>query len=170
MSNWLDNFAVRISRRLYENRGKFCPACGETDPLLLVKDGRCANCASRSKEEKHHILGKAFRKSREAGQAVIPVSPNAHRLLSDLQAGHPLPKSDDPDSREFLESQLWEFLAAVAELWLVLTYLQEKPDVVEAIPVLMLTPLLGLLLMNLSRLDLPELLARAKEISYAKQT
>lgn len=169
MPRWLDNFAVRIHRRLYENRGKVCPSCGESDSLLITKDGRCANCASRNKEEKHHLLGKAFRVSKEERKLVIPVSPNAHRLLSDLQAGHPMPDTDDPDSRDFLESQLWELLASVAELWFVLTYLNEKREVAKSMPVLVVILLALLFLIYLGHLDISRLLDLSERKLHGKQ-
>ena len=164
-----DSFPVRINRRLFENRGQVCPKCGQADPLLLLEDGRCAHCASSHKEEKHHILGRAFRTSKEEKEAVIPISPNAHRLVSDLQADHPEPPIGDPASRLFLESQLWELLLSVSELWLVWKYLGEESKAAEDIPALALILLAMLFLMNLHRLDLSKLLADAKGIYYAKQ-
>ena len=62
-----------------------------------------------------------------------------------------------------------ELVISVAELWLVLTYLHEQPDLVDALPWFMLIALLGLLLSNLDRLDLPKLLASAKEAINAKR-
>ncbi len=169
MQKWLDNFAVRMSRRLHENRGKVCPSCGENDPLLILKNGYCANCASDHTEEEHHLLGRAFRKSPEDEQLLIPVSPNAHRLLSDLQAGHPTPVAADPSSPSFEEGWMWELLVSLADLWFVLTYMHEKPEMVKDIPMVMLLPLLGVILMNLHRIDLHKWLADAKEALYAKQ-
>lgn len=131
--NLYDNFAVRTSRRQYENAGKVCPGCGEIDPLLIEKDGLCANCARPHKVEKHHLLGKAFRVSKEDREMIIPVSPNAHRLLSDLHADHPA--ADDPASPDFPKSQIIESLLSLYELWLVLTYLTENHDKVHGFAV-----------------------------------
>lgn len=166
-----DSFSVRASRRFYQNRGKVCPSCGQSDPLLILEDGHCANCTAghHHKEEEHHLLGWRFRARQQDKELVVPVSPNAHRLLSDLQADHPAPPFDDKKSRDFLESQCLELLAALAELWAVLEYLREKPDLVQAVPVLVLIQLVCLVMMNLNRLDLSEVLARAQEICYAKQ-
>jgi hypothetical protein len=163
-----DSFSVRASRRFYQNRGKVCPCCCQSDPLLILEDGRCANCTSGQKNEEHHLLGWRFRTKQQDKEIVVPVSPNAHRLLSDLQADHPAPPFDDPESRGFLESQWSELFAALAELWAVLEYLHEQSDLIQAIPVLVLLSSLGLLLMNLDRLDLSKVLARAKEIYYAQ--
>ncbi len=169
-SSLRNSFPVRISRRVYENRGKVCPSCGESNPLLIVEDGRCANCRVRHKQERHHILGKAFRRSKEDEAAVIPVSPNAHRLLSDLQAGHPLPPASDPASRPFLEAWLWELAASLTELWLVWTYLDERPDQRGDIPLVVLISLGLLLLMNLDRLDLSSLIERARMKFHDKRS
>ena len=155
MSKLPDSFAVRTSRRLYENTSKVCPVCGESDPLVFVKDGHCANCASRNGKEEHHLLGKAFRVSKEDEEAVIPVSPNVHRLLSDMQSGHPAPPADSPDSDSFLEALCWEMIASLAELWCVLTYLHEQPEVVGDLPLVMLFPLAGLLFIERSNLRFP---------------
>jgi hypothetical protein len=165
-----DSFSVRASRRSYQNRGKVCTSCGQSDPLLILEDGLCANCTvGHHHEEEHHLLGWHFRARRQDKELVVPVSPNAHRLLSDLQADHRAPSFDDSGSRDFLESQCLELLAALAELWAVLEYLHEKPDLVQSIPVLVLIQLVGLILMNLDRLNLSKVLARTKEIYYAKQ-
>ena len=133
MTKWRNSFPVRASRRMHEFRGRSCPECGQNDPLLLTKDGRCANCAAAGKPERHHILGQAFRKTKESKLAVIPVSPNAHRLLSDLQAGHPIPSDSRPDSKSFLEAYWLELIMALLELWVVLNYLAEMPKLSRAL-------------------------------------
>ncbi len=172
-SSLRNSFPVRLSRRVYENRGKVCPSCGESDPLLIVNKGRCANCRGRHKEEKHHILGKAFRRSREDEEVVIPVSPDAHRLLSDLQAGHPKPPAGDPAARPFLEAYWHELVISIAELWMVLSYLDEKPDVRKGlelvIVILLAVSFFEWFLMNHDRFNGSSLVERARMKLHDKQ-
>lgn len=162
MSKWQNNFAVRISRRVVENRGKVCPQCGESDPLLIIKDGRCAKCASYHKKEIHHLLGKPFRVSKEDNRLVIPVSLNAHRLLSDLQASHELPPSDDPNSESFREACWCELLIGFVELWLVWTYLNEQAEDRQAVAWMLLIVLFAWFLTQLNQFDLSRFVERAR--------
>jgi hypothetical protein len=117
-----DSFALRVSRRLARNRGKACAKCGEANPILIVKDDLCANCASRYSEEKHHLLGEGFRTDKYDRKLVVPVTLSLHRLLTDLQANHPLPV--DPIAEGFAETKLMELVLALADLWLAASYLQ----------------------------------------------
>ncbi len=143
MPKWRDSFPVRASHRMYENHGKLCVGCGQSNPLLIVKDGLCANCAGGHTEEAHHILSKAFRRTKEDRQAVILLSRNAHRILSDLQAGHQVPPPADSDSPSFMEAWSIELMVALVELWLVLTYLKEQREELRDLP-MVLAILLGL--------------------------
>lgn len=166
MPKWRDGFAARASRRRFENRGKACPSCGQSDPLLLTGNGLCEKCASDHQEEQHHLFPKSLRNSEEDEELTIPLSLYAHRLVSDLQADHPLPDTADPASRSFLEDKMIELVISSAEIGLVLTYLHEQPDFVDSLPWLMLI-LVGLLfLLNLDRIDLRMLLARVEETCY----
>jgi hypothetical protein len=162
MMKWRNSFPVRASSRMYENRGKVCPTCGQSNPLLIVKDGLCANCASHNAEEKHHILGKAFRRTKEDAQLVIALSLNAHRLASDMQAGHPAPPEATPDSPSFMEAWSLELLASLVELWQVLTYLNEKPEVSHDLARVLLILFTLWLLVNSARFDISHLVERAR--------
>jgi hypothetical protein len=117
-----DSFALRISRRLARNCGKVCAKCGEANPILIVRGSLCPNCASRHREEKHHLLGEGFRTDKYDRKLVVPVTPSLHRLLTDLQANHPLPA--DPAAEDFAEKKLMELVLALADLWLAASYLQ----------------------------------------------
>ena len=163
MPKWRNSFPVRASRRLYLNRGKACPDCGQTDPLLLGEDGRCANCSSHNTEENHHILYKGFRKSKEDRLIVLPVSPNAHRLLSDLQSGHPPPPVADPDSMSFRDAFWLELIVSMSELWLVLTYLNEQRDLREVLPIVIGILVVFLFLININQLDLSRMIQLAEK-------
>jgi hypothetical protein len=162
MNKWRDSFPVRASRRLYINHNTACPVCGQSDPLLLGEDGRCANCSSHTKEEKHHLLWKPFRKSRVDQQAVIAVSPNAHRLLSDLQAGHAIPPVVDPDSESFIDALLLELIASLGELWKVLVYLNEKHDVSQDLPRVIAILLALWFMSHITKFDFSHLVERTR--------
>ena len=167
-----DSFAVRASRRRYENHGKACPRCGQSDPLLLTGNGLCEKCASDHQEEQHHLLPHAFRTKKEDEEFTIPLSLYAHRLVSESQGRSPhTGEKVDPASQSFLEGQLREHTISAAELALVLTYLHEQPDLVDTLPWLMLIPLGLLFLLDLDRIDWRTLLAHAEEnlLSSAKQ-
>jgi hypothetical protein len=164
---------VRASRRMCVNRGKVCPVCGETDPLLLTKDGRCANCASGHPMEWHHLWDRPFRRNELERSAVIAISPNAHLLVSDLQIGHPAAPTDDFDSDAFLNARLVEFVLAVTDVYQVLTYLHEQPELCEDLFLIIL--LIGVIwfLLHLTKIDLREMLDGAKkrlrEYDYLKE-
>jgi hypothetical protein len=162
MTKWRNSFPVRASRRMHENRGKVCTLCGQSNPLLIVKDGLCANCAGHNAEEKHHPLRKAFRRTKEDAQFVIELSLNAHRIASDLQAGHPPPPVSDPDSEAFREAWSLELMASLFELWLVLTYLNEKPEVSHDLLRVVAILFTLWLLVNITRFDLSHLVERAR--------
>jgi hypothetical protein len=169
MPKWQDNIAIRFNRRMVENRGKVCPVCRQDDPLLITENGRCAKCSSRHKQEKHHLLGKAYRVSEDENKFIIPVSLYAHRLLSDLQAGNPAPSSDDVTSLVFLESQLLEFFLSLVELWIVLTYLHEQPEVISAIVKIMCIAILILILLNLDKILSHDLVEKARRNLHEQQ-
>ncbi len=170
MPKWRDKFAVRASRRRYENRGKVCPICGQADPLLLAGNGLCAECASDHREEQHHLLPKTLRTNEEYEKLTVPLSLYAHRLASDLQADHPLPDSGAQSAQSTFDLEMNELVVSVAEVWLVLTYLHEQPDLADGLAWLKLIALSCLLLLNLDRIDIPKLIARASEICYARPT
>ena len=169
MPTWQDDIAIRFNRRMVENRGKVCPVCGQDDPLLITENGRCAKCSSRHKQEKHHLLGKAFRVSEDDNKLILPISLYAHRLVSDFQAGNPAPSSDDITSRAFQESWFSEFCLALAELWIVLTYLHEQTDVISAIEITMGIAILIFVLMNLDKIDLHNLVEKARSNLHEQQ-
>lgn len=168
MPKWRNSFPVRTSRRMHEFRGQVCPECGQADPLLLTKDGRCANCAAHGKAEKHHIVGGAFRKTEEARQAVIPVSPNAHRLLSDLQAEHAKPPLASVDSPAFLEAFWCEVGLSLYELWLVFGYLGECPEYARDLLKVFAVGFVILLVMNISAMNVERIVDRARRQLYEK--
>ena len=149
-----DSFAVRASRRRHENYKKACPICGQADPLLLTGDGRCTNCASRHKVERHHVLPKASRTTPEEELAVIPISLNAHRLVSDMQADH----TAQPDSPTEPSYRLIEMLASMAEVILALEYLKEQPEMVRVLSVYCLMLFAILFVVNLPKIDLTKVL------------
>jgi hypothetical protein len=152
-----DSFALRVSRRLARNRGKVCAKCGEANPILIVKDSLCANCASRHREEKHHLLGDGFRIDKYDRKLVIPIPPNLHRLLSDLQANHPLPLEQTADT--FAEGKLLELVLALADFWLAATYLNLADRWDQGLQTAFLIALGLLLLPNLLHFDMRKLSA-----------
>ena len=156
-----DSFAVRASRRRYENYNKACPICGQADPLLLTDDGTCANCASGYQAEEHHILPKAYRTTPEDEQAVIPISPNAHRLVSDMQVDHPAPP--ELDSASYLPSLLLELLVSFIQLALALEYVNEQPNIARSASTCALILFVFWCVLNVSRIDLAKMLTYDKE-------
>jgi len=169
MPSWEDDIAIRLNRRMVENRGKVCPVCGQDDPLLITKNGRCAKCSSRHNQEKHHLLGKAFRVSDDDNKLILPVSLYAHRLLSDFQAGNPAPSSNDLTSLAFQESWFFEFFLSLVELWIVLTYLHERTEVISAIEIVIGIAILISVLMNLDKIDLHNLVEKARRNLHEQQ-
>ena len=163
MTKWRNSFPIRASWRMYVHHGEICPVCGQSNPLLLTKDGLCANCASGNIEEEHHIVSKAFRKIfQEVRQAVVGVSANAHLLLSDLQMAHPTLPSDDLDSIEFWEALFFELVGSLIEMWLVLTYLDERPEIRSDL-IKVFAILLGLwFITHLDQFDFTNLVERAR--------
>ena len=167
---WRNSFPVRASHRLYENRGKACPICGQRDPLLLGKDGRCANCASQNNEETHHLIVKSFRKNKEDEQLIFQISPNAHRLLSDMQEGHPVSPEAVSDSSVFIDAWSLELIVSTSELWQVLTYLNENPKLCQILQKVITILLTLWFLTHIKRINLSQLLEKASMKLHASST
>ncbi len=157
-----NSFRVRASRRVYENHNKACPVCGEADPLLLTADGRCANCASGHGREDHHILPKAYRTSPEDDKAVIRISPNAHRIVSDRQVDHPEPPK--PGSPSYSLDKAMEAIGSLGELALALDYVHEQPDVALSAAKSALVLFAVWVVVNIGRIDLTKVLNHAKQV------
>lgn len=157
-----DSFAGRASRRLHENYGKACPVCGQADPLLLTEDGRCANCASGHATEDHHFLLKTCRTSPGDEEVIIPISPNAHRIVSDLQVDQPVRErlNSSPD----LSNWLVEIITALVEVLLALRYLHEQPDAVQALSIFTLVLFGVWCVFNIHKIDLRKALRYDKPI------
>lgn len=99
---------------------------------------------------------------------MIPVSPNAHRLLSDLQAGHPMPPECPPGSRAFLEAYWIEVGLSFIELWWVVDYLGECPELTRALFKVLAVAFLVLLIANISAVDFNQIVERARRQPYEK--
>jgi hypothetical protein len=161
MTKWRNSFPVRASHRLYENRGKACPGCSQKDPLLLGRNGRCANCTSQHKEEIHHVIAKSFRRDKEDELLVFQISPNAHRLLSDMQAGHPFYPKAVSDVCSSVDSWSLELIVSTGELSQVLTYLNENLELRQILQKVIAILLTLWFMSKIKRIDLSKSLEKA---------
>lgn len=79
-----------------------CTACGESDPVALVKSDLCYGCqarqAGKSDVELHHIAG------RHNSDFTVSLPANEHRLVSDQQNDWPERTLRNPESSPLLQA------------------------------------------------------------------